>query len=94
MLATGGYDHTIKIFNAFSSSPKTTLQHNDSQVNALAFNNGNSMLAAAGFQSIKIYDYNTSNNPVINFDQVNKWVDDEDENLRCSIDFCTHFQIF
>lgn len=71
MLATGGYDHTIKIFNAFSSSPKTTLQHNDSQVNALAYNNG-SMIAAGGFQSIKIYDYQSSNNPVINFDQVNK----------------------
>lgn len=71
MLATGGYDHSIKIFNAFSSSLKTTLQHNDSQVNTLAFNN-NSMLAAGGFQSIKIYDYNASNNPVVNFDQVNK----------------------
>jgi target of rapamycin complex subunit LST8 len=71
MLATGGYDHSIRIFNAFTSSSKTSLQHNDSQVNCLAFSNS-SNLAAGGFQSIKIYDYNASNNPVVNFDQVNK----------------------
>jgi target of rapamycin complex subunit LST8 len=33
ILATGGYDHTIKIWAPYSGTSVKTLQHSDSQVN-------------------------------------------------------------
>lgn len=33
ILATGGYDHTIKIWQPYSGTSIKTLQHTDSQVN-------------------------------------------------------------
>ena len=33
ILATGGYDHTIKIWVPHSATATKTLQHSDSQVN-------------------------------------------------------------
>lgn len=34
ILATGGYDHTIKIWSPHSATSVKTLQHSDSQVKA------------------------------------------------------------
>jgi len=69
ILATGGYDHTIKIWSPHSATSVKTLQHSDSQVNTLAIKN---YLAAGGFQSIRLYDLNSSTNPIINFEGVSK----------------------
>jgi target of rapamycin complex subunit LST8 len=37
ILATGGYDHTIKIWAPYSATSIKTLQHSDSQVYAQHF---------------------------------------------------------
>uniref|UniRef100_A0A669QUA8 Target of rapamycin complex subunit lst8 n=1 Tax=Phasianus colchicus TaxID=9054 RepID=A0A669QUA8_PHACC len=50
-----------------------TVQHQDSQVNALEITPDRSMIAAAGYQHIRMYDLNSNNpNPVINYDGVSK----------------------
>uniref|UniRef100_A0A0A9XPZ1 Target of rapamycin complex subunit lst8 n=1 Tax=Lygus hesperus TaxID=30085 RepID=A0A0A9XPZ1_LYGHE len=73
ILATGGYDHTIKIWQVNSGVCKLTLQHTDSQVNALSIAPDKRHLAAAGHQHIRMYDITTTNpNPVTNFEGVNK----------------------
>ncbi|XP_054270856.1 target of rapamycin complex subunit lst8 [Macrosteles quadrilineatus] len=73
ILATGGYDHTIKLWQAHSGMCSRTLQHADSQVNALEITPDKQLLAAAGHQHIRMYDLSSSNpNPVINYDGVSK----------------------
>lgn len=86
ILATGSYDHTIKIWAPYSGTSVKTLQHSDSQVNKKKFFSEiyvlflfqvNSLaiknyLAAGGFQSIRLYDLNSSTNPIINFEGVSK----------------------
>ncbi|XP_073980769.1 MTOR associated protein, LST8 isoform X1 [Rhodnius prolixus] len=73
ILATGGYDHTIKLWQLNDGVCKHTAQHTDSQVNALAITPNKQLLAAAGHQHIRMYDLITSNpNPVINYEGVNK----------------------
>ncbi|KAJ1095996.1 hypothetical protein NDU88_001145 [Pleurodeles waltl] len=50
-----------------------TVQHQDSQVNSLEITPDRSMIAAAGYQHIRMYDLNSNNpNPVINYDGVSK----------------------
>lgn len=71
ILATGGYDHTIKIWSPYSGTAIRTLQHGDSQVNSLAIQSKSETLAAGGFQTIRLYDLNT-NNPIVNFEGVSK----------------------
>ncbi|GAB0094335.1 Protein LST8 homolog [Sergentomyia squamirostris] len=70
-LATGGYDHTIKLWQAHTGICIRTMQHPDSQVNALEITPGRTMLAACGYQQIRLYDM-ISNNPIVNFDGVTR----------------------
>lgn len=70
ILATGGYDHTIKIWLPHSATAVKTFQHSDSQVNTLSCSKN--LLAAGGFQSIRLYDLVSSTNPIINFEGVSK----------------------
>ncbi|KAI5698838.1 hypothetical protein M8J75_012584 [Diaphorina citri] len=73
ILATGGYDHTIKLWQAASGICTRTMQHADSQVNALRITPDKQLLASAGYQHIRMYDFGSNNpNPVINCEGVSK----------------------
>ncbi|XP_065846599.1 target of rapamycin complex subunit lst8-like [Oscarella lobularis] len=73
LLATAGYDHTIRFWQAHSGICTKTVQHPDSQVNALAFTPDRQQIAAAGYQHIRLYDVNSSSsNPLINYDGLTK----------------------
>lgn len=73
ILATAGYDHTVRFWQAHSGICTRTVQHQDSQVNALEITPDRSMIAAAGYQHIRMYDLSSNNpNPIISYDGVNK----------------------
>ncbi|XP_064607066.1 target of rapamycin complex subunit lst8-like [Liolophura sinensis] len=73
ILATAGYDHTIRFWQARSGICHRTVQHPDSQVNALDITPDKQLIAAAGYQRIRMYDLNSNNpNAVINYDGVSK----------------------
>ncbi|CAG9102873.1 unnamed protein product [Plutella xylostella] len=68
-LVTGGYDHTIKLWQAHSGVCLRTMQHPDSQVNALDITPDGQMVAACGYQHIRMYDLASANpDPVLIFD--------------------------
>ena len=73
ILATAGYDHCIKFWTAHTGKCMGTLQHPDSQVNAMEISPDGQLLAACGYQHIRMYDvHNTKPNPVVNFEGVSK----------------------
>ncbi|XP_059485892.1 target of rapamycin complex subunit lst8 [Neocloeon triangulifer] len=73
ILATGGYDHTIKLWQAHTGNCQRTLQHTESQVNALEITPDRQRIAAAGYQHIRMYEINSSNaNPVVNCEGLTK----------------------
>eukprot|EP00795_Rhopilema_esculentum_P009054 gene9054-16700_t len=73
ILATAGYDHTIRFWQAHSGICLRTLQHPDSQVNALEITPDKQLLAAAGYQHIRMYDVTSGNpNAVVNYDGISK----------------------
>lgn len=73
ILATAGYDHAIKFWQAHSGICHRTVQHPDSQVNAMQITPDRQLLAAAGYQHIRMYDINSSTpSPVVNYDGVSK----------------------
>ena len=61
VLATAGYDHTIRFWEATRGVCYRTLQHQDSQVNKLEISPDKQILAAAGNPTIKIFEVNASN---------------------------------
>jgi G protein beta subunit-like protein len=70
ILATAGYDHTIKFWSAHSGVCTRTHQHPDSQVNCMEITPDGTMLAAGGYQHIRMYDLTSGNlNPIVNYDQ-------------------------
>jgi len=56
VLATAGYDHTIRFWEATSGVCYRTLQFPDSQVNRLEVTGDKTLLAAAGNPHIRLYD--------------------------------------
>lgn len=56
LLCTGGYDHTIRLWNVVQGNCTAVLQHNESQVNALSIAPDRSYIAAAGNPCVRIYD--------------------------------------
>ena len=73
ILATGGYDHTIKFWAASTGAATRTLQHPDSPVNSLAIAGDGSMIAAGGYQHIRMFDLTSNNlNPVVNYEGISK----------------------
>lgn len=62
VLATAGYDHTIRFWEATSGICYRTLQYTDSQVNRLEISTDKQLLAAAGNPHIRVFEVN-SNNP-------------------------------
>ncbi|PIK49498.1 putative target of rapamycin complex subunit lst8 [Apostichopus japonicus] len=73
ILATAGYDHTIRFWQAHTGICQRTVQHPDSQVNCMEITPDRRCLAAAGYQHIRMYDINSNDTtPTINFDGVSK----------------------
>ncbi|XP_030019732.1 target of rapamycin complex subunit lst8 isoform X1 [Manduca sexta] len=73
VLVTGGYDHTIKLWQAHSGVCLRTMQHPDSQVNGLEISPNGQMVAACGYQHIRMYDLASANpDPVITFEGITK----------------------
>ena len=74
ILATGGYDHSIRFWAAYNGQCQRTLQHQESQVNAMEITPDRQLLAVAGFQHIRMYDIPGSNNqnPVSTYEGVGK----------------------
>ncbi|KAJ8872761.1 hypothetical protein PR048_026377 [Dryococelus australis] len=73
ILATGGYDHTIKLWQAHTGICQRTMQHTDCQVNALEITPDKQLIAAASYQRIRMYDLGSSNpSPVINYEGVTR----------------------
>ena len=66
VLATAGYDHTIRFWEATSGICYRTLQYPDSQVNKLEITADKTQIAAAGNGSIRIYDVNSNDTQPIN----------------------------
>ncbi|XP_076030597.1 MTOR associated protein, LST8 isoform X2 [Oratosquilla oratoria] len=73
ILATGSYDHTIKLWQAHSGICQRTLQHPESQVNAMEITPDRQLLAAAGYQHIRMFEINSNSpTPVINYEGISK----------------------
>ncbi len=73
ILATAGYDHCIKFWMAHTGQCVVTLQHPDSQVNAMEISPDGQLLAACGYQHIRMFDVNNIKpNPVVNYEGVSK----------------------
>lgn len=74
ILATGGYDHSIRFWAAYNGQCQRTLQHQESQVNAMEITPDRQLLAVAGFQHIRMYDIPGGNNqnPVSTYEGVGK----------------------
>ncbi|OXA51202.1 Target of rapamycin complex subunit lst8 [Folsomia candida] len=73
VLATAGYDHTIKLWQVGTALCFKTFQHPDSQVNDLAISPDRKSVAAAGFQHVRIYDVQGSGqSPAVNFEGLTK----------------------
>ncbi len=69
VLATAGYDHTIRFWEATSGCCYRTLQYAESQVNKLEITSDKTRLAAAGNPQIRIYDVNSSDpSPITTYD--------------------------
>ncbi|KAJ3055222.1 TOR complex subunit lst8 [Rhizophlyctis rosea] len=69
VLATAGYDHTIRFWEALSGICLRTIQHPDSQVNRLAISPDKRFLAAAGNPHVRLYEIQTNQpNPITSFD--------------------------
>ena len=75
ILATGGYDNSIKFWQASTGQCLRTVQHADSHVNTLDISPDGQLLAAGGYQHIRMYDINGKTggtNPVVNYEGVQK----------------------
>ncbi|SCZ91477.1 BZ3500_MvSof-1268-A1-R1_Chr1-2g01435 [Microbotryum saponariae] len=60
ILVTGGYDNTIRFWEAWSGVCSRTLNHQEHQVNRLKISPDKRYLAAAGNGTVKLYDIATS----------------------------------
>lgn len=73
IFVTGGYDHSIKIWQAHTGACQSTIQHPVSQINALEIAPDKHLIAAAGYQNIFMHDLGSSNpNSVLNYEGVSK----------------------
>eukprot|EP00741_Cyanophora_paradoxa_P017726 tig00000203_g17120.t1 len=69
ILATAGYDHTIRFWQAPSGICHRILQYADSQVNRLEITPDKQYIAAAGNPHVRLFEINTNNpNPVNSFE--------------------------
>ncbi|KAI9206361.1 WD40-repeat-containing domain protein [Polychytrium aggregatum] len=69
VLASAGYDHTIRFWEALSGICLRTIPHPDSQVNRLAISHDKRLLGAAGNPHVRLYDVQANNpNAITSFD--------------------------
>lgn len=69
ILATAGYDHTIRFWEALSGICYRTIQYPDSQVNTLVITPDKRYIAAGGNPQIKLFEVNSSNpNSITSFE--------------------------
>jgi len=69
ILATAGYDHNIRLWEAHSGICYRTIPYGDSQVNKLDITPDKQYIAAAGNPHIRFFEVNTNNpNPVTSYD--------------------------
>ena len=61
VLATAGYDHTVRFWEATRGVCYRTLQYADSQVNKLEITPDKRYLAAAGNPHVRLFEVNASN---------------------------------
>jgi G protein beta subunit-like protein len=66
ILATAGYDHKIRFWEAPSGICSRTLRFSDSQVNCLEITPDKQFLAAAGNPAVRLFEINSANhNPLL-----------------------------
>ena len=69
VLASAGYDHAIRLWEAPTGVCYRSIQYLDSQVNRLAITPDKQFLAVAGNPHVRLYEINSKNpNPVMSFD--------------------------
>lgn len=69
ILATAGYDHTIRFWEALSGVCYRTINYTDSQVNRLTITPDKQWIAAAGNPNVRLFEVQTNNpSPVTSFD--------------------------
>lgn len=84
LLATAGYDHTIKFWEAPSGICQRTLQHPESQVNKIEIAPDKTAIAAAGNPSLRLFDLrsgtatayegHTNNVTAVGFQREGRWM--------------------
>ncbi|VDP99656.1 unnamed protein product [Trichobilharzia regenti] len=73
-LATVGFNHTIKLWQPNTGICIQGFQHNESQVNALAFSRDGHYLAAAGYGRVRVYDVQGPGTPFVTVSDFTKSV--------------------
>ena len=69
VLATAGYDHTIRFWEATSGICYRTLQYAESQVNKLEITSEKQYIAAAGNSHVRLFEVNSNDpQPVISYE--------------------------
>lgn len=69
VLATAGYDHKIRFWEANTGICSRTIRFQESQVNCLAISPDKSLIAAGGNPVIHLFDVNSSQEtPLVSFD--------------------------
>ncbi|CAH8445170.1 unnamed protein product, partial [Heterobilharzia americana] len=64
-LATGGFDHTIRMWQPSTGKYIQGFQHSESQVNTLAFSRDGQYLAAGGYGRVRVYDVQGPGTPFV-----------------------------
>jgi target of rapamycin complex subunit LST8 len=65
VLATGGYDHHIRFWEATSGVCYRTLQYKDSHINKVEITADKHYIAAAGNPQLRLYEVNSSDNEAV-----------------------------
>ncbi|KAI4492738.1 hypothetical protein M0804_002529 [Polistes exclamans] len=69
LFATGGYDHTIKLWQPHTGNCERTFTETEFQVNALDITPDKYFISSAGYQHIRMYDLATSDpNPIVTYE--------------------------
>ena len=69
VLATAGYDHTLRLWEASTGMCWRTIQYPDSQINAIEISPDKQYIVAAGNPHARLFDINSSNpNPLYSYD--------------------------
>jgi len=69
ILATGGFDHKIRLWDATSGTCPKVYQFGDSQVNSLSISTDKNLLAAGGNPQINLFDLKSSSDaPILTYE--------------------------